>query len=281
MDSSTDTIETLAHLKTLQTQHPLSVLKLAEPLLPSSTSAGPDQSPTPASLSQDLSHYRSLFAKLRLSYTTQVTKEKFLRNLIAAPRPDPATLSTATNAELERECAALKRELKGMKGEVDALVKELEGRARELGARWARVQEGMGVCEDAGKEVEMLRVQCEGFRAEIESRMGGLDAGEGEMGLGLEGTVALVEEKEEKLEAVERELEMLAQARVEKERELKRMKGELDAAEGAKNAAVIGAEEARRRRVEGKGGLDDEIEERGRWLRGAEATLRKLLMIEE
>ena len=292
---------TLSALQAAQSQQ-LSVLRLAEPLLAPSPSAGANETKSPAqrasdasstaadhptsqSLAQDLQHYRSLFTKLRLSYTTQVTKEKFLRNLISTPRPDPTTLSSSANAELERKCARLKAVLQAQKQEVDALVTELEGRARELGRRWSGIEEGTQELKRAWGEVETLTVEAERLKQEIEVRNAdGGDGGYGglggtEYGLGLEATVGLVEEREEHLETLDAQLEALAEARASKERKLMLMKDELDHAERTKNEAVKIAHAARRRRQEGVGGLDDEVEDRGRWLRGVEATMRNLLAV--
>ena len=49
--------------------------------------------------------------------------------------------------------------------------------------------------------------------------------------------------------------------------------------ETQKQVTVAAAKEARRRKEEG-GGIGDELEERGRWLRASEAALREMLEVE-
>jgi hypothetical protein len=100
----------------------LSILTLSSNL--SSTSTVP-----PAALTADLAHYRDHFSKLRFSYLEQVTKERFLRAIVADP---PEFADASENAALEGKIAEDKAVLKGKKEEVQGMCGELEEQGRML-----------------------------------------------------------------------------------------------------------------------------------------------------
>lgn len=100
----------------------LSILTLSQNL--SSSSSVP-----PAALTADLAHYRDLFSKLRFSYLEQVTKERFLRAIVADP---PEFADAQQNAELEAKIGEDKAVLKGKKEEVRGMCGELEEQGRML-----------------------------------------------------------------------------------------------------------------------------------------------------
>jgi hypothetical protein len=107
---------------------------LAEPILSSqtdphaSTDNNADQL-TPASLEADLTHYKDLFSKLRFSYVEQVTKERFLKAIVADP---PELVSATQNAHLEEDLKSAKANLKSKKLAMEDMVKELERLGRRL-----------------------------------------------------------------------------------------------------------------------------------------------------
>ena len=118
----------------------LSILSLAEPILSSSSTDGPHASNhtssdnnadqlTPASLEADLAHYKDLFSKLRFSYVEQVTKERFLKAIVADP---PELVSATQNVELEEHLKSAKANLKSKKLAMEDMVKELEDLGRRL-----------------------------------------------------------------------------------------------------------------------------------------------------
>ena len=72
------------------------------------------------------------FSKLRLSYVEQVTKEKFLRALIADP---PQFVESHENAELEAQILEAKQELKARKANVKEMMDNLETQGCELSRR--------------------------------------------------------------------------------------------------------------------------------------------------
>lgn len=62
-------------------------------------------------------------------------------------------------------------------------------------------------------------------------------------------------------------------------KELEKLERELKPLETQKQGTVAAAKEARRRKEEG-GGMGDELEEKGRWLRASEKALRDMMEIE-
>lgn len=72
------------------------------------------------------------------------------------------------------------------------------------------------------------------------------------------------------------QIKSLQQALPPKTRELEKVENELRTLEGQKAIAVQGAREAMGRRDGGEGGGDD-LEMRGRWLKGVDSSLRGML----
>jgi F0F1-type ATP synthase gamma subunit len=104
----------------------LTILTLAEPLLAAHDS--PDGL-TKASLDAELEHYKDLFSKLRFSYVEQVTKENFLKAIVADP---PQLVDAAENALLEQDLAQAKAALKANKERTNQKVQELQELASRL-----------------------------------------------------------------------------------------------------------------------------------------------------
>ncbi|KAI4168333.1 MAG: hypothetical protein LQ343_006500 [Gyalolechia ehrenbergii] len=282
-----------AALSDLQSQ-PLSIIRLSEPITkptnpPSnnndtnartsdastSTLSPSEPNPTPASLAADLSHYRDLFSKLRFSYLEQVTKEKFLRAIVGDP---PLVVDNAENVELEKQLAEIKQVLKMQKEDVARLVAELEAKGRELAGRYEGVEVRREILGRLPGEIKGLE---EGIRVLRRRNEGFLDAvgGGGDGRMGLEGILGTIEEKEREREEVEELVRELEEEMPGKERELERLEGELIRLEREKEKAVEGAREAVRRRKVG-GEVGNELEVRGRWLKGCEEGLRGLLGVE-
>lgn len=78
----------------------------------------------------ELAHYKDLFSKLRFSYTEQVTKERFLKSLVA----DPPELVIAEDelSLLESKLSLDKQALQAKKAAVAQLLASLDARSREL-----------------------------------------------------------------------------------------------------------------------------------------------------
>lgn len=260
------------------------ILKLSEPLTAATTATSSSSTaaqsrtsdistasvdPTPATLEADLAHYRELFAKLRFSYVEQVTKEKFIRAIVGDP---PLIVTPAENAALEEENAAAKAALKALKTEVAGMVAALEARGRELAGRLEKVREDGALADELPVGIEELNHKVLLLRAEREGQGGG--AG---MDLPLGKTRGLVEGKRKELEGLERLVEGLERQVPRKRKEAERLAGEVAALENRRANSAAAAREAKRRRENAQGGVEDELEARGRWYRASETVLRQVL----
>ncbi|KAI1845458.1 hypothetical protein JX266_008316 [Neoarthrinium moseri] len=275
--------EVLTKLKSLNASHEISILKLSEPIstVPSDpntqrtsdVSNAPLDAPTPASLEADLTHYRELFAKLRFSYVEQVTKEKFIRAIVGDP---PLIVAPQENLELEALNAAAKAELKALKTEVADMVADLERRGAELARRYEGVRLQTATLEDMPAKIAGL----EDAVARLKKQHAGRMNENPELNLPLAKTVELVDAKKRKRAELERTLEQLQNQVPRKKKELERLQTELGPLETKKQNSAAAAKEAKRRKEAALGGVEDDLEERGRWFRAAEAGLRSMLEIE-
>ncbi|RYO82675.1 hypothetical protein DL766_008247 [Monosporascus sp. MC13-8B] len=292
--------DVLTALHSLDASHEMTILQLSEPISAtvaqqrpqdqqkqqrrtsdiSSSSLQQEDATTPASLEADLTHYRELFAKLRFSYVEQVTKEKFIRAIVGDP---PLIVTPQENLDLERRNLAAKAALKALKTEVADLATELERRARELsrryeGARLETARLGELPAEIAGLEDAVARLREE---AQQGPGRGHLDRPENpELSLPLAKTLELVETRKRQRAELDRQLEQLQSQVPRKKKELERLQAELQPLEAKRQNSTAAAKEARRRKEQALGGVEDDLEERGRWYRAADATLRQMLEIE-
>ncbi|KAI4207735.1 MAG: hypothetical protein LQ346_000385 [Caloplaca aetnensis] len=274
----------LPALSDLQSQS-LSIIRLSEPIFnPPSSNNHPRASdistsgstsdtthPTPASLAADLSHYRDLFSKLRFSYLEQVTKEKFLRAIVGDP---PLIIENAENVELESQLREVKAVLKEQKEHVANMVQELERKGRDLARRYEQVglqtvklERLPGQINTLDEAVRSLREQ----NKEVEDEVGGNQ--------GIEGILELTRQRERQREEVEWELKALQREIPGKGRELETLRDELKRLGREKEKAVEGAREAVKSRKNG-GEVGDDLEMKGRWLKGCEEGLKGLLGVE-
>lgn len=281
-----DASRILAELDALQS-HDLTILKLSEEISsalpdPTATTRTSDASTsaldaaaatnTPAALEADLAHYRELFSKLRFSYVEQVTKEKFIRAVIADP---PEIVTPADNAALEAENAVAKARLKALKADVGATVEMLEERGHELAARWEGVNADTDRLRQLPGKIESLEERIEELRA---AGHGDSAAGR-EMNLPLGRTLDLVTERKAKLAELERQIEALGAAVPRKRKEAERLAAEVATLEARRANTMAAAREARKRKDARLGGAEDDLEQTGRWWRAEEAVLRKMLEI--
>ena len=135
------TIEISSALAALSQPSTLSIHALAEPILSNpdtstrdrtSTSSTSDIPPTglsPTALEAELTHYKDLFSKLRFSYVEQVTKERFLKSIVADP-PEP--VDAHENEVLERQLLQEKAALKARKEDVAVRMEQLERAGRDV-----------------------------------------------------------------------------------------------------------------------------------------------------
>lgn len=98
------------------------------------------------------------------------------------------------------------------------------------------------------------------------------------MAMSLPTTKELLSERERELRNADMEIERLQASLPAKKAEVQRLQDELAPIQMRKIKAVEEAQEARKRR-EGPGGAADELEEKGRWLRGVEASLKTMLEV--
>ncbi|KAL1305971.1 hypothetical protein AAFC00_004108 [Neodothiora populina] len=280
-------------LATLNTPADLSILSLAEPILSSSSSTSvskaaraplsatsssnsaetennDEQKLTPASLDAELAHYKDLFAKLRFSYVEQVTKERFLKAIVADP---PELVTAAQNDELEEELKEAKATLKRKKVAMEDMIAELGDMARRLAQTYEIVQLQSTQLATLPDEIEYLDAHIASLRAAQEPA-----STDPEMNLSLPATQALLSEREAELAELDRELAELRSALPRKQREVKRLEAGLGPLEEKKRKIVDEAKEAKRQRGV-DGAMARELEERGRWLKGVHAGLTAMLQV--
>ncbi|KAK3049003.1 hypothetical protein LTR09_009657 [Extremus antarcticus] len=272
-------------LTSLQATHSLSILSLSEPYLVQSTTTTTNPTTTqrssngsntsardnasPSILAADLVHYQELFSKLRFSYVEQVTKERFLRAITAE---QPEFVDASENAELDEKLKEDKAALKEKKQEVREIVKELEEQGRQLAGRYQNVQLQTTQLESLPEEISNLESTISTLRQTQPPK-----SSNPALSLPLQPTLELLEEREGQLESMDRQIETLRAALPHKQAQVAALQDEVSILNAKKISAVQGAQDARRRRE--VGGLEDELEERGRWLRGVEAGLRGMLEV--
>lgn len=260
------------------------ILKISEPIFSAITSetAGANPAPartsdvsttsldatTPSSLEADLTHYKELFSKLRFSYVEQVTKEKFIRAIVGDP---PLIVTAQENADLEASNAEAKAELKALKTEVSGMVDELEARGRDLAKRYERVREEKAQLKELPGKIAALEERVAALRAA--HAQGGGEA----VNLPLGKTLEIVEGRRKELAGLERQLELLGGQAPRKRKEMERLRTEVGGLENRKANSAAAAREAKRRRENAQGGVEDELEAKGRWYRASETVLSQVL----
>ncbi|KAI4691018.1 uncharacterized protein J4E88_002495 [Alternaria novae-zelandiae] len=273
-----------AVLEQLQQSKSLKLLAIAETLSPkdlpqaakkrnSAASEDSEQNGDthPAALEADLLHYKELFSKLRFSYVEQVTKEKFLRSITENP---PRLVDAHENDEKEKEILGLKAELKERKLEVAEILKQLEDKGKELALRYEGLQLRTQQLESLPAEIAGLEATIEQLKHEQTPV-----STNPELCLPLPETQRVLSEREAELAALNAQIASLQATIPNRTRDLEKLERELRPLETQKQGTVAAAREARRRKEEG-GGIGDELEERGRWLRASEKALRDMLDVE-
>ncbi|KAI5867720.1 hypothetical protein GGS23DRAFT_191306 [Durotheca rogersii] len=276
--------DVLARLQSLSDDQEISILKLSEPIVVAVTqlqdphqrtsdiSTSSLDATTPSSLEADLTHYRELFAKLRFSYVEQVTKEKFIRAIVGDP---PLIVTPQENADLEKENLEAKATLKALKTEVAGMVADLESKARELSRKYEKVKvEKVKLGELPGKIRDL-----ENAVAELRATRATGSSPNPELNLPLGKTLDLVESKKRQRAELDRQLEQLQSQVPRKKKELERLQAELQPLETKRQNSMAAAKEAKRRKEAALGGVEDDLEERGRFFRASEATLQQMLDI--
>ncbi|KAI2634686.1 hypothetical protein GGS26DRAFT_519699 [Hypomontagnella submonticulosa] len=274
--------DVLARLRSLAANQEISILKLSEPISAAITqlqdphqrtsdiSTSSLDATTPSSLEADLTHYRELFAKLRFSYVEQVSKEKFIRAIVGDP---PLIVSPQENVDLEKENLEAKATLKALKTEVADMVAELEEKAKDLSRKYERVSVETVKLEELPGKIANL----ENAIAELRETQASGSSSNPELNLPLTKTLDLVESKKRRRAELDRQLEQLQNQVPRKKKELDRLQAELQPLETKRQNSMAAAKEAKRRKEAALGGIEDDLEERGRWFRAAETSLRQIL----
>ena len=169
--------------------------------------------------------------------------------------------------------------LKAQKQHVADMVAELDERGRELSRRYETVELQTTLLSTLPGQIDHLNSILEDLRARNRKASGNESVDERpEMNMPLPATQELVEERRARLVEVEAQLKALRQGLPRQTRALEQEERELRKLQGERDRAVTDAGEAvERKRI---GGGTDEMEMRGRWLRGVEGGLRGMLGVE-
>jgi hypothetical protein len=236
----------------------LTILSLAEPLL--AAHDGPD-SLTKPSLDAELEHYKDLFSKLRFSYVEQVTKEGFLKAIVAHP---PQLADAAENARLDQRLAQAKAALKANKeGTLPPLTPIA---AHEL------IQLQTTQLHALPADIQNLQLTITTLKAAQEA-----PSSLPMLNLPLHSTITLLLEKESELARLDRQISQLQSALPDKKRSVAARKADLEPIESRKRSAIAEAHKAQKKR--GQHSLAHSLDERGKWLKSADAGLRVMLQI--
>ncbi|KAK5994936.1 Kinetochore protein Sos7 [Cladobotryum mycophilum] len=273
--------QVLETLRRLQSTNELSIIKLSEPISTSTPSDTRNRTsdasnasldgPTPTGLEADLTHYKELFAKLRFSYVEQVTKEKFIRNIVGEP---PLIVTLQENLDLERENAEAKAQLKNLKLEVADMVEVLEKKGRDLSKRYEKIQLETARLEELPAKSQELEERIKELNDEHVSSETNPN-----LRLPLNKTLSLVARRKAEQQELARELEALQSKAPRKRKEAERLQAELQPLETKRQSSMAAAREARRRKEAALGGVADDLEQRARWWRASEAVLKQVLDI--
>lgn len=165
----------------------------------------------------------------------------------------------------------MKLALKEHKAEIADTLQQLEAKGRDLSLRYEGVQLRTQSLASLPAEIEGLEASIEALRREQMP-----PSTKPELTLPLPDTVRLLEQREADLAALNAQLSQLQSSLPSRTRELEKLERELKPLETQKHGTVTAAKEARRRREDG-GGIGDELEERGRWLRASGQALNNML----
>jgi DNA repair exonuclease SbcCD ATPase subunit len=186
----------------------------------------------------------------------------------------PLFIEPRENARLEAQLLEEKAALKIQKEEVATMVQELEVRGKELAARYEQVQIQKATLKELPEKITELESNIETLR---EAHPSPTKSRHPNLNLPLPATLALLSERETEISALDSQIRALQTAIPRKTRELDRLESELQPLMTQKKTAVTQAKEARLRREQG--GVD-EMEQKGRWYRSADTSLREMLGVE-
>lgn len=167
--------------------------------------------------------------------------------------------------------------MKAQKEHVAQMVAELGARGRDLSRRYETISLQTTLLSSLPPQIEDLNQSLVELRKRNQS-VNTVENINPVMAMPLSATLELVEQRRFDLDEVNAQLKSLQQALPRQTRTLEMEERELKRLEGDRERAVSAAREA----VEGKreGGGVDELEMKGRWLRGVESGLGGMLEVE-
>lgn len=168
---------------------------------------------------------------------------------------------------------AIKANLKSQKEQVADTVSELDARGRDLSRRYETISLQTTLLSTLPHQIDQLSQTIE--QLAMRNRLESTDEGKPELLMPLPKTLEMLEDRQSALEEANSQLKTLQQALPRQTRALDIEERELSALERDKSRAVMAAREAMDRKRQG-GGADD-LEMRGRWLRGVQEGLRGML----
>lgn len=154
----------------------------------------------------------------------------------------------------------------------DAAETRTDGRTNDGNTGYEDVELQTAQLAALPEEISNLESTIENLRASQQPK-----SSNPELNLPLQPTLALLSKKEQEIADLDRQIANLQRVLPEKKRAVADLEGDLGPLEARKNAAVQSANEAKRGRE--NGGLGDELEERGRWLKGVDSGLRAMLEV--
>lgn len=199
-----------------------------------------------------------------------MTKEKFLRAIVGDP---PLIVEHTENVELESELADIKAVLKAQKEHVGEMVKELDRRGRDLARRYETITLQTTLLSSLPPQIDELNRTLVALCKQNQSA--DTNSTNPALTLPLPATISLLEERQAELDEVNAQLKTLHQVLPRQKRSLENEQRELQKLEMERDRAVGLAREAVERKQEGGGA--DELERKGRWLRGVEVGLTSML----
>lgn len=156
------------------------------------------------------------------------------------------------------------------------MVAELDARGRDLSRRYETISLQTTLLSSLPAQIEGLNQTLATLRKQSQS-VNENEAHPG-MAMPLPATLELAEERKKELDEVNAQLKSLQQALPRQTRVLETEERELRKLEADRERAVSTAKEAMDRKRECGGA--DEMEMRGRWLRGVESGLKSMLEVE-
>ena len=165
--------------------------------------------------------------------------------------------------------------LKAQKSHVGEMIKELDGRGRDLSRRYETITLQTTLLSSLPPQIDNLNHTLARLRKQNQSA--NMNETNPALALPLPATLELLDERQASLDEVNAQLKASQQVMPRLMRTLENEKRELQKLELQRERVVGLASEAVERRQEGSGA--DELERKGRWLRGVESGLRESLEI--